>query len=307
MRLLLLMTKTLTTAVLAASLVVAVPVLGACSASTPQGSITTISDAKGWVATFTQGSRTVTIRGTSRTFSEPNVTPTVTTNVDVRLLPAPFNGTVDQTWLAKEKVDTSPDLLDTAFQYVAGAAPITNSDGLQIAGDAAYGPVQSDGTRQEGSDFNDYLGLTWTYGATKDSPESDQFRSVDCSGFVRMVFGYRGGFPLSLSVDGTDLPRRAVEMASGGAPGNVIVANKGTQATTTGVRPGDLVFFDASTDDGTAIDHVGIYLGIDSAGRPRFISSRKTVNGPTISDVAGSSVLTGTGFYAKAYREARRL
>jgi hypothetical protein len=67
------------------------------------------------------------------------------------------------------------------------------------------------------------------------------------------------------------------------------------------------VFSDASTDDGTAIDHVGLYLGKDSAGNYRFISSRKTVNGPTMGDVGGKSVLNGTGLYAKTFVAARRL
>lgn len=58
---------------------------------------------------------------------------------------------------------------------------------------------------------------------------------------------------------------------------------------------GDLVFFDASTDAGSGVDHVGIYLGVDSAGAPRFLSSHKSVDGPTLGDAGGRSVLTGTG------------
>ena len=52
---------------------------------------------------------------------------------------------------------------------------------------------------------------------------------------------------------------------------------------------------------------VGIYLGLDSAGHPRFISSRKVANGPTMGDRGGASLLTGDGLYASAFREAKRL
>jgi hypothetical protein len=50
-----------------------------------------------------------------------------------------------------------------------------------------------------------------------------------------------------------------------------------------------------------------MYLGIDSGGHHRFISSRKTANGPTLGDTGGRSILDGTGFYAVAFRSARRL
>ena len=105
----------------------------------------------------------------------------------------------------------------------------------------------------------------------------------------------------------TAIPRRAFEMYDI-APGVVTIRNSGVQSTAYNrLSPGDLVFFDASDDDGTQIDHVGRYLGLDSAGRHRFISSRKTVNGPTLGDTGGKSVLDGTGFYATSFRGARRL
>jgi hypothetical protein len=71
--------------------------------------------------------------------------------------------------------------------------------------------------------------------------------------------------------------------------------------------PGDLVFHDASTNDGADIDHVGIYLGKDDRGGHRFISSRKTANGPTMGDAGGVSLLNGNGLYAKSFVAARRL
>ncbi len=260
------------------------------------------------VATFTVGARSVTIRGTARTLAEPDTTSaTVASTTYVRVLPRPFSGTVDTRWLTAALADRSPDVLAVALQYVAGAPTARSSDGSIVSGDADYGPLQDDGSRAEGSDFNDYLGVSWSYGTRLDAPETDQLGALDCSGFTRMVFGYRSGLPLTLDPDGVALPRRAVQMLQS-APGVVTIPNSGVRpASTSKLAPGDLVFFDANTDDGTAVDHVGIYLGPDSTGAPRFVSSRKTVNGPTMGDVGGRSLLSGTGLYATSWRAARRL
>ncbi len=266
-----------------------------------------VKDSLGVLATFTVGARTVTVRGTVRVFGESTTTATVTSSTWVRLLPAPFPGSVDWDWLSARLADTSPDVLAVAAQYVTGAPARLDDTSRQYAGDASYGPLQADGTREEGSDFNDYLGVAWTYGTTVDNPETDQIRSLDCSGFVRMVLGYRGGVPLTLRPDGTAIPRRAVEMADA-APGVVIIPDTGVRPSRFGnLSPGDLVFFDGSTDDGTLVDHVGIYLGTDSAKAPRFVSSRKRADGPTMGDLGGKSVLTGTGLYATAFRSVRRV
>jgi cell wall-associated NlpC family hydrolase len=124
---------------------------------------------------------------------------------------------------------------------------------------------------------------------------------------MRMIWGYRAGLPLTLSLTGTAIPRRAHEMYSS-APGIVTIPNSGTQVVDFArLAPGDLVFFDAATDDGTQIDHVGMYLGRDTAGDHRFLSSRKAINGPTLGDDGGKSILNGTGLYATAFRAARRL
>jgi len=50
-----------------------------------------------------------------------------------------------------------------------------------------------------------------------------------------------------------------------------------------------------------------MYLGVDSGGHHRFVSSRKTANGPTLGDLGGKSLLDGTGHYAVSFRAARRL
>lgn len=269
---------------------------------------TIVSDATGiWLATFTDGAYTVTLAGPSRTFSESTAAYPVMTTSWVRVLPAPFNGQVDEAWLTQALADTSPDVLQLAMQYIENASSIYDPTGVKIAGDADYGPLQADGTRQEGSDFNDYLGIAWNYTSTVDGPEPEQINSLDCSGFVRMVLGYRSGLPLTLKPDGSSIPRRSFQMLDS-APGLVTITNTGTQVTEfSRLSAGDLVFFDASTDDGDQIDHVGLYLGQDTDGHYRFISSRKKVNGPTLGDYGGKSLLDGTGLYAKSFRAARRL
>ncbi len=266
-----------------------------------------VKDDLGVVATFTTGARTVTVRGPNRTFAESTTTATVTTASWVRLLAAPFSGAVDYTWLAQRLEDRSDDVLEISRQYITGAPTLTDAQGVRYAGDASYGPLQADGTRAEGSDFNDYLGIPWTYGTYIDQPETDQINATDCSGYVRTVFGYRAGIEMTLRSDGVRLPRRATQMIDS-APGVVVIANTGVRPSTLqALLAGDLVFFDASTDDGTAIDHVGIYLGTDSGKAARFLSSRKTVDGPTLGDTGGRSVLTGTGLYATSFRAVRRL
>lgn len=285
-----------------------------------------VSDDGQPVAVFTPGCYTVTLAGPSRTFSETFVrdgqtrTVSVTHGTWVRAAPGPVDAVIDERWLslalAANEAET-PDALALAMEYVKDAPAVFEGD-LQFAGDASYGPLLPDGTRDEGSDFNDYLGLPWLYPTEpRDRPEATQKRCLDCSGFMRMVWGYRlalpgSGYPgaLPLSVrprGGSTLPRRAFEMAAD-APGLVLVPDQGVQVTDFGALDvGDLVFFDVETNDGTQLDHVGMYLGIDADGHRRFISSRKTADGPTLGDVGGRSVLDGHGTFAEAFRAVRRL
>jgi hypothetical protein len=206
--------------------------------------------------------------------------------------------------------DTSADILGIAMQYIQDAPAVSNTEGLKIAGDTDYGPLQAAGSRRQGADFNDYLGIAWSYASTTDAPEGNEFNSVDCSGYVRMVFGYRSGMPLVLSPDGAALPRTSFQMLDS-APGVVTIPNTGVQVTDfSRLAIGDLVFFDATSDINERIDHVGIFLGVDSGGYHRFISSRQKVNGPTLGDYGGRSILetiNGKGLYALAFRAARRL
>jgi hypothetical protein len=262
-----------------------------------------------WLATFTDKAYTVTLLGAERTFSNLNAKHPVTINVWVRVLPAPFGGKVDESWLSQALQDKSPDVLAVAMQYVTGAPPVTDNTGLQIAGQATYGPIKADDTREEGGDFNDYLGIAWKFGTHTHQPKSDFFHSLDCSGFMRMVWGYRENLPLTYTPnDGMSLPRHSWDMLAS-APGVVIIPDTETQVMDfSRLATGDLVFFHARKEDhDPQIDHVGIYLGKDTGGHYRFLSSRQTVDGPTFADVGGSSLLDGSGLYAKSFRATRRL
>ncbi|HET6280981.1 MAG TPA: NlpC/P60 family protein, partial [Polyangia bacterium] len=223
-----------------------------------------------------------------------------------------FTGTVDEALAAhldRAARDPRPDLLALAMQYVAGAPPILEN-GLQIAGDADYGPLSDDGQRAEGADFNDYLGVPWTYrDGTFDRPESRQLRSLDCSGFMRMIWGYRAGMPLGPVdvTDGSVIPRRVVQMSQANLGVTIITNARAALASELAkLQAGDLVFFDADPADGPGADHVGMVLGLDTGGHLRFISSRKGANGPTLGDTRGASILDGQGLYARSFDLARR-
>ncbi|MEO6578876.1 MAG: hypothetical protein ABIO99_08275, partial [Candidatus Limnocylindria bacterium] len=199
------------------------------------------------LAELTDGARTVPMMGPWRTWTEPGTDAQVTEDRWVRLLPEPYDGSFDTSeasWLRSALADTSPDVLAVAFQYITGAHDQVR-DGVTMAGDASYGP-------RLGADFNDYLGVEWTYGTEVDPPEPEEIGSLDCSGFVRIVLGYRLGMPMSLDPATDTLPRIADDQLNSG-PGQLIVENKGSQVTSFDMlRPGDLVFFDASNRDGRA-------------------------------------------------------
>jgi hypothetical protein len=272
-----------------------------------------------WLAAFTVGSHMVTLYGPQRTFKEQDVS--VTHATWVRTLPTPFGEQLDLDWLEQAleaNQQQVPDILAIAMQYIKGSPTILDKSGLQIAGDANYGP-EIDGKRQEGADFNDYLGIRWQYETDElDKPELEQFHCLDCSSFVRMVWGYRHNFlgsgyvdaillSLKIKPDSSTMPRRAWQICVG-APGMTIIPNRGVQVTNfSKLGIGDLVFFDANEDDGSAIDHIGMFMGLDATDRHRFISSRKSINGPTMSDFKGKSVLEGTGLYAQSFHAVRRL
>jgi cell wall-associated NlpC family hydrolase len=139
-------------------------------------------------------------------------------------------------------------------------------------------------------------------------PDPARYGAVDCSGFVRLVYGYRSGYPLLASEQpGPGLPRRARAMADVG-PGAVVLPDAGTPPSNVGaLQAGDLLFFDLDQAPDRRIDHVAIYLGRDDAGQHRFVSSRRRADGPTLGDLGGSSVLDDGGHYARSFRAAKRL
>ncbi len=265
------------------------------------------------VATFTDGARTVVLRGPERLFEEPSATEaTVTTSAWVRLAPRAWKHGAEQSswfapWFESVAASTKPDVLATAFEYVQGAPEHHNDDGVRISGDASFGPLGSNGqNRLEANDFYDYLGVSWRFPDTgRVQPEPRRYGSLDCSGFVRMVLGYRLGFALRGSNEpGPGLPRRAFAIEKYG-PGLEVVPDAGDTAHDyEALQPGDLVFFE--TEGGPQLDHMGIYLGLDSNGGHRFLSSREKANGPTMGDIGGTSLLDDGRFYSRGWRAARR-
>jgi cell wall-associated NlpC family hydrolase len=276
---------------------------------------TVIRDQKGAViATFTDGARTVALTGPSRTFTEPRFSKaTVTTTTWVRLAPQAWTPGAEKAewfgeWFEAARKDTGPDVFDIAMQYFDGAAPEKNADNLQFRGDAIFGPVDSGGyARLEQSDFMDYLGISYSFPDVKKTPKPAHKGALDCSGFVRMVYGYRLGYPLlGTNNAGPGLPRRAYAIAGNG-PGVALIPDTGSRVTAyNALQPGDLVFFEVegSVDE---LDHVGIFVGVDSTGHYRFMSSRERANGPTFGDLGGTSLLDDGGRYSQAWRAARRI
>lgn len=267
------------------------------------------------VATFTDDARTALINGARRTFSEPKATAaTVNMSAWVRLLPQPWVADAEKAawfeeWFRSARADTSPDVLAVATQYTIDAPAEKDAKGVRFRGDASFGPVKASGAgRQEQSDFYDYLGVPWQFqNGPAGEPDRNRYGSVDCSGYVRLVFGYRFGMPMhNTNTVGPGLPRRAFAISEFG-PGVQLVRNEMRRATDySALQPGDLVFFEVE-DDQQTLDHVGIHLGIDDRGKHRFISSRERINGPTMGDVGGTSLLDDGGTYSNAWRSARRL
>ena len=284
---------------------------------------TVVKDSGGTVAAvLTDGARTALLTGPRRTLAEPSTTEAVVTTQDwVRLLPRPWKSGMERQawfpkWLAGNIKSSEPDVLQAATEYIKGA-PARRTGGVRVAGDASFGPVDAGSaandtvsdSRREGSDFYNYLGRNWKFdNGQRVRPTREMYGAVDCSGYIRLVYGYRLDYPLDFfnERDG-GLPRRAVQMARFG-PGTAVLPDKGRRWTSYNkLQAGDLVFFDGDPGDGPAIDHVGIHLGVDSKGHPRFISSRKIADGPTMGDLGGASRLDGNGHYALTFRAARRL
>lgn len=141
------------------------------------------------IATFTDGARTAVLTGPSKTFAEPRTTDAeVVTESWVRLLPRAWARGAERsdwfrTWLRSRLGGRDPDILATAFDYVAGAPARTTAAGVKYRGAARYTPDTTSGSGRAGqgkskprtgSDFYDYLGIPWTYPDTVTRrPEKD--------------------------------------------------------------------------------------------------------------------------------------
>lgn len=270
------------------------------------------------VATFTDGAKTAVLAGPARTFSEPETThATVTTDSWVRLLPEAWTeGAEEEDWAA-EWLEThlgsdEDDILAFGMQYRADTEDHYNDNGTRYRGPAQFGPFNEENERlEQNNDFYDYLGIGWDFGnGVIGTPEERRYGYADCSGFVRLVYGYRGGLKMlkrDQAADPTRLPRTA-ELLATVAPGAEILPLTGARPTNLdALQAGDLVFFELGRLGAGRMDHVGIYLGLDSDGKPRFLSSREGANGPTMGDVRGVSLLTGEGLYPAGFRSAVRL
>ncbi len=280
---------------------------------------TLVEDQQGQLlATFTDGTRTVRLTGPTRTFSDPSfTTATVTTNAWIRLAPQYWHAGAEreswfQGWITSALTSTQPDVLAVAMQYIKGSPNLVDAHGIRYAGDASFGPSAPSNPvgRDENSDFQDFLGVPWRFpDAGLKQPNRSRYGDVDCSGYLRLVYGYRMGYPLrGTSTPGPGLPRRAFAISQFG-PGIEVIPNRGVPAQDYDrLQPGDLVFFNTDVVPGTyRTDHSGIFLGVDNLGHYRFISSRSKADGPTFGDLGGSALLDGTGYWAVRFRNARRI
>ncbi|MFG2873885.1 hypothetical protein ACGFYU_02545 [Streptomyces sp. NPDC048337] len=274
---------------------------------------------------------------TSCSWAKP---PAVTHSTWVRILPAPFSGTWTPELDAQIRAwasDISPDALSYASMFLVSAPKITSTvlGGARVLGTATYGPrdasAPDSGRLDIGADFHHYMDREWVFpnGEPGDKPGqgSRLVGSLDCSGLVRMVFGYHLGMPMVVKKDftGENLPRTSHNMALQGpgvivaqstppGPGQDSTADDATPPPITGLQIGDTLYFnaepekaDAPADKPRGIDHVGIYVGPDHNGHHRFISSRKTPDGPTMGDLAAQSLIgLSSGYYTNALRIIRR-
>jgi hypothetical protein len=104
-----------------------------------------------------------------------------------------------------------------------------------------------------------FIGVPYLWGGT------DPTKGLDCSGFTRLVYDNLG----------IDLPRTSSQQATSGRP----------VASLADARPGDLVFFDYSSER-PGIDHVGIYVG---AGK--MIAAPQAGQNVTVQDVGNPTVI----------------
>ncbi|HEU4349559.1 MAG TPA: hypothetical protein VFR35_17410 [Actinoplanes sp.] len=269
------------------------------------------------LATLTVGARTVVFAGAPRRFTDPSTTSAVVDSA-VRVRIAPRAWRIDPTpddvvaWLLRQLEDEDPpiDVLGAAMQYLADAPDRRDSRGVRYAGDADFGYVHSRDER-DGADFYDFLEIPWDFpDSGRRRPSERWHKDLDCSGYLRLIYGYRFGIPLlngkvNATVDG--LPRTAASMAAYARSVTVAAGRSPSRPPKdlSALQPGDIAFF-ALHDDPALVTHSGIYIGDDGDGRMRFISSRGTVDGPSFGDVRGDSVLD-SGYFGDRLRRVIRL
>lgn len=152
----------------------------------------------------------------------------------------------------------------------SGSSPVAASAWLAAAAQAGLGtsatasttaaPAIGSGTGETAvvDAAKKYLGVPYLWGGT------DPAKGLDCSGFAQRVF----------SDLGISLPRTSSQQATAGT----------AVAGLADARPGDLVFFDYSTDR-PGIDHMGIYLGggkMIAAPQPGDVVKIQDVGTPTV-------------------------
>jgi cell wall-associated NlpC family hydrolase len=159
----------------------------------------------------------------------------------------------------------------------------TSSDWGSSSGTASEAAVVSEAQK--------YIGVPYLWGGT------DPSKGLDCSGFTQLVFGNLG----------IDLPRVSSQQATAGR----------AVASLADARPGDLVFFDHSSDR-AGIDHVGIYIGngkmiaapqpgevvkVQDVGTPAVI--RRVLPEQTLSGISGAAGSSLAGVpYANLFTQA---
>lgn len=268
------------------------------------------------VAVLTEGARTVLLDGPARVYTEPSTTRArVSSTVRVQLGPGAWRPEAhlqdpDWTaWLAATlpRQGQGGDILSTTVQYLTGAPRLVDRHGVAYAADAGFGLDDDDG-----ADFYDCLQIPWTFpdvGLRR--PARRWAWRLDCSGYLRMVFGYRHGMTMYA---GNDIPQPAGLLRSAWAiatrsPAVLVAAGRSEHTAPRqlgGVQPGDCVFFALHDQEPERITHSGIVLGRDNRGRMRFVSSRGTPAGPTFGDRNGAGVIDD-GFFGARLRRAIRL